>query len=278
MTRQGRKKAATRRGPYTFGEGFQFRYDASPFGLRIVVNKGTLAFPSTHPPSSSTSSNIVDTNDGLIPPSSRRSFDSLSILTFYSLFCMIPACTNGFDSDRTSDIHAKWELSNHTLIHLIKWNLPGTIYCRMRLELLITALGVCAISSAVPVHQEYPAVPMPTPTKPLIQSASAASHASSSASPSASIAPVGPYSCPQSQHKQCCMSLADASRDAVIKPLGELVPIVGGIQISSAISFQCMSISLRKPFSIYWKNHHYISMSKTNESHRSTYGGKRGTW
>ncbi|OQE19466.1 hypothetical protein PENSTE_c015G10401 [Penicillium steckii] len=112
----------------------------------------------------------------------------------------------------------------------------------MRLDLLLSALGVCAVSSAVPVQQEYPVVPMPTPTKPLIQSASAASQASSSASPSASMAPVGPYSCPQNQHKQCCMSLADTSRDAVIKPLGELVPIVGGIQISSAISFQCKTM------------------------------------
>lgn len=147
----------------------------------------------------------------------------------------------------------------------------------MRLDLLLSALGVCAVSSAVPVQQEYPAVPMPTPTKPLIQSASAAGQASSSASPSASMVPVGPYSCPQNQHKQCCMSLADTSRDAVIKPLGELVPIVGGIQISSAISFQCMSKSSARLFLIYWKYPRYNSMGKINRFLRQNNAGKRGT-
>jgi hypothetical protein len=38
------------------------------------------------------------------------------------------------------------------------------------------------------------------------------------------------------------MSVQQAGKD-VIKPLGDLVPIVGGLELSSAISFQCMFLS-----------------------------------
>ncbi|KAJ5379488.1 hypothetical protein N7509_012607 [Penicillium cosmopolitanum] len=115
----------------------------------------------------------------------------------------------------------------------------------MRLEAIFLTFASLAVASAVPVLQEYPAVPMPTPTKPVIASSSAA-YSSPSASISAPVVPVGPYSCPQKQYKQCCQSLAQTSHD-IIKPLGELVPILGGIQISSAVSFQCRNMRPNEP-------------------------------
>lgn len=109
----------------------------------------------------------------------------------------------------------------------------------MHIETIFSILASLAVASAVPVLQEYPVVPMPTPTMPAIASSSA-TYSSPSAASSTPVVPVGPYSCPEHQYKQCCQSLAQTSHD-IIQPLGELVPIVGGIQISSAVSFQCMS-------------------------------------
>ena len=85
----------------------------------------------------------------------------------------------------------------------------------MRLEVLFSTLAaLVAVATAVPVQQEYPDVPMPTPSKPVIPSPAASAHASTSASPSASLVPVGPYSCPQNQFKQCCQSLVVSHRRA----------------------------------------------------------------
>ncbi|KAJ5995639.1 hypothetical protein N7481_002616 [Penicillium waksmanii] len=122
----------------------------------------------------------------------------------------------------------------------------------MHLEAFFSIFASLAVASGVPVLQESPAVPMPTPTMPVIASSSAAhsspsaAHSSPSASTSAPVVPVGPYSCPQNQYKQCCQSLAQTSHD-ILKPLGGLVPIVGGIQISSAVSFQCRDMRPNEP-------------------------------
>lgn len=108
----------------------------------------------------------------------------------------------------------------------------------MRLETIISIFASLTVASAVPVVHEYPVVPMPTPTMPAIASSSA--YSPPYASSSVPAVPVGPYSCPQKEVKQCCLSLAQTSHD-IIQPIGELVPLVGGIQISSKVSFQCMS-------------------------------------
>lgn len=99
-----------------------------------------------------------------------------------------------------------------------------------------TFTSLLTIAVAIPVTQEPHATPAPTSAKPTKPSSAAAAQASSHlATPS----PVGAYSCPPKQFKQCCQSVEQTSH-SIMKGLGELVPILGGIQISSQISFQCM--------------------------------------
>ncbi|KAJ5099652.1 hypothetical protein N7532_006653 [Penicillium argentinense] len=101
----------------------------------------------------------------------------------------------------------------------------------MRLAVVLPTLATLTMTSAVPVVQDRN--PMPTPTQPAVQSASTATP-----TPSASATPVGPYTCPQKQTKKCCMSLSQTSKN-LMKPLGDLLPILRGVQISSSVSFQC---------------------------------------
>ncbi|KAJ6130350.1 hypothetical protein N7512_003130 [Penicillium capsulatum] len=106
----------------------------------------------------------------------------------------------------------------------------------MHFPTLITTLtSLLTIAMAVPVvAREASLQRIPKPSKSINPQASP-SH-SQSASPTMS--PVGAYSCPQKQHKACCQSLQQTSKE-IMKPVGELVPIVGGLEISSAVSFQC---------------------------------------
>lgn len=96
--------------------------------------------------------------------------------------------------------------------------------------------AIFSVTSAIPVASDKP-TPTPSMSKVLI---SPSSSASASASPTPSVNPYEAWSCPAQKTKACCMSVQQTSHD-IIKPLGELVPIVGGIQLSSAITFQCMS-------------------------------------
>lgn len=63
--------------------------------------------------------------------------------------------------------------------------------------------------------------------------------------------PVGAYQCPQEQVKRCCMSLEQTSR-MLIDGVGELVPVVNGLSISSQISFHCMFPSICHAISIIY--------------------------
>ncbi|KAJ5689277.1 hypothetical protein N7462_003669 [Penicillium macrosclerotiorum] len=102
----------------------------------------------------------------------------------------------------------------------------------MHLPSVFTSLAtLLTITAAVPVVAQN-TTPRPTPTKAAIPSPIF----SSIATPS--MTPVGAYQCPQKQFKQCCMSLEQTSR-TIVHGLGELVPVLSGVQLSSAISFQC---------------------------------------
>lgn len=105
----------------------------------------------------------------------------------------------------------------------------------MRFTTLITSFAsLLAIAVAVPVGQEQ-ADPTPTSSAATRPSSASASHASSH-TPTPS--PVGAYSCPPKQLKKCCQSVEETSKD-LVKGLGEIVPLLSGVQISSKISFQC---------------------------------------
>jgi hypothetical protein len=67
---------------------------------------------------------------------------------------------------------------------------------------------------------------------------------SHSGSASASPNPFEAYSCPKGKYKNCCMGIEQASHD-ILTPLGDVIPIVGGLKVSSAIAYQCM-------FSVPW--------------------------
>lgn len=106
----------------------------------------------------------------------------------------------------------------------------------MHFPTFITSLTtLLTVVTAVPVvAQDAAPLRIPTPSKSMTPVASASQ--SQYATPT--VSPVGAYSCPQKQYKACCQSLQETSK-GIIKPLGELVPIVGGLQVSSAVSFQC---------------------------------------
>ncbi|CAG8001623.1 unnamed protein product [Penicillium olsonii] len=99
-----------------------------------------------------------------------------------------------------------------------------------------------SVTSAIPVAHENP-TPTPSMSKVLL---SPSSSASASASPTPSINPFEAYTCPPKKQKGCCTGLQQASKD-IISPLGNLVPIVGGLQISSAITFQCKKMGDKEP-------------------------------
>lgn len=106
----------------------------------------------------------------------------------------------------------------------------------MRFTTLITTFtSFLTIAVAVPVAQEPHKVPTPASAESTRPSSGTASHVSSHL-PSPSM--VGAYACPPKQLKQCCQSLQEESK-GIVKGLGEIVPILGGIQISSKITFQC---------------------------------------
>lgn len=110
----------------------------------------------------------------------------------------------------------------------------------MYLNTFFTGLAaILSVTSAVPMAKDKP-TPTPSSSKALISPSSSAS-----ASPTPSLNPYEAYTCPAGKFKACCMSVQQTGHD-IIKGLGELVPIVGGIQLSSAISFQCMFRSLRE--------------------------------
>ncbi|OQD73409.1 hypothetical protein PENDEC_c015G00849 [Penicillium decumbens] len=105
----------------------------------------------------------------------------------------------------------------------------------MHLTTLFASLStLLTIAAAIPVAQDPS-----KPSKPVISSTPTPT--ASTPTPSM-ITMVGPYQCPPNQQKQCCQSLQETSHD-IMKGLGELVPILGGIQVSSKISFQCKNMT-----------------------------------
>jgi hypothetical protein len=105
----------------------------------------------------------------------------------------------------------------------------------MHLPTLFYTLATLAITAAVPVTAEN-STATPTAT----QAIDAPSQANPVATPS--MTPVGAYRCPPKQFKRCCLTLQQTSRE-LIDGLGELVPVLGGLSVSSLISFDCMSAS-----------------------------------
>lgn len=101
----------------------------------------------------------------------------------------------------------------------------------MHIPTLFYTLATLTITTAVPVAAGN-SMTAPTPTQALI----APSHVSPAETPS--MTPVGAYQCPQKQIKRCCQSLQQASR-MLIDGIGELVPALGGISVSSQVSFNC---------------------------------------
>lgn len=110
----------------------------------------------------------------------------------------------------------------------------------MRLATFFAAFAsILSITTAIPMASRNPT---PSVSESLSDSSFShipASPASASASPSASPNPFEAYTCPKGKFKSCCMSVQQAGKD-ITNSLGELLPLVGGLQLSSAISFQCM--------------------------------------
>lgn len=110
----------------------------------------------------------------------------------------------------------------------------------MRLTPLLTIFTtLCSVTTAIPLAQDTPA-PALTPTPTFKPSAYASHSHSASASPVRT--PVGAYQCPQQQYKACCQSL-EKETQGIFESLGELVPFMGGVQVSSKVSFQCALFS-----------------------------------
>ncbi|KAJ5104662.1 hypothetical protein NUU61_002009 [Penicillium alfredii] len=102
----------------------------------------------------------------------------------------------------------------------------------MRFTTLTYLATLLSLTTAIPVvHDSSSTTPSPTATTKPSGTASASASASASSS-------LAPYSCPKHTYKQCCQSLEQTSHE-VIKPLGSLVPILSGVQVGSALSFQC---------------------------------------
>ncbi|CAI7651994.1 unnamed protein product [Penicillium glandicola] len=116
----------------------------------------------------------------------------------------------------------------------------------MHFPTLLTGLvSLLSVTTAIPLASE---TPTPTPSKPLISPSSSGSvsgSVSASASPTPSSNPYEAYTCPKGKFKSCCMSVQQTGKD-IINPLGELVPVVSGLQLSSAVSFQCKKMAERE--------------------------------
>ncbi|EKV10899.1 hypothetical protein Pdw03_7429 [Penicillium digitatum] len=108
----------------------------------------------------------------------------------------------------------------------------------MHFTTLLTGLvPLLSVTAAIPTGGENPT--STSVSKSLI---SHSSSVSASASPTPSSNPYEAYTCPKDKFKSCCMSVQQTSSD-IIKDLGELVPVLGGLQLSSAISFQCKNMT-----------------------------------
>ncbi|KAJ5108630.1 hypothetical protein N7456_005305 [Penicillium angulare] len=93
----------------------------------------------------------------------------------------------------------------------------------------------CTLSVAVPVNHDHALAHNPSRTN--VLASSSAAYASPSATPSM-ITVAGAYQCPPKQRKSCCTSLEETTKE-LMKPVSDLVPSIGGISISSKVSFQC---------------------------------------
>ncbi|KAJ5398582.1 hypothetical protein N7465_009071 [Penicillium sp. CMV-2018d] len=112
----------------------------------------------------------------------------------------------------------------------------------MHLTAFLTGLvSLLSVTTAIPVGNDNP-TPTSSVSKSLISPSSSAS-ASASATPSPN--PYEAYTCPKGKFKSCCMSVQQASGD-IVKGLGDLVPVVSGLQVSSALSFQCKNMAERE--------------------------------
>ncbi|KAJ6107543.1 hypothetical protein N7523_008866 [Penicillium sp. IBT 18751x] len=138
----------------------------------------------------------------------------------------------------------------------------------MRFDTLFVSFSAClTVAAAIPVVQDHSTqLPTPTPTptssKPVIPS-----HSTPYGSPSATPSMVGAYECPPTQDKKCCQTLQETSHD-VMQGLGRLVPILGGITVSSKVTFQCKTMTLEEaPDSC--NDHEYIPMCCSKESSNS---------
>ncbi|KAJ5775163.1 uncharacterized protein N7511_000174 [Penicillium nucicola] len=136
----------------------------------------------------------------------------------------------------------------------------------MHLPILFTSLTLLAVTTAVPMASPSPS-PTPTSALPSLASLShsGSASASASASPSASPNPFEAWSCPAGKYKNCCMGVEQSSHD-ILKPLGEIVPTIGGIQVSSAIAFQCKPMGDQKPPSSC-SGHGYSPMCCDSKDH-----------
>ncbi|CDM29639.1 hypothetical protein DTO013E5_6030 [Penicillium roqueforti] len=107
----------------------------------------------------------------------------------------------------------------------------------MHLTTLLTGLvSLLSIATAIPMASETP-TSTTSVGKSLISPSSSAS-----ASPTPSPNPYEAYTCPPGKFKSCCMSVQQTGKD-IVKSLGELVPVLGGVQVSSAIAFQCKNMT-----------------------------------
>ncbi|EPS34510.1 hypothetical protein POX_a00516 [Penicillium oxalicum] len=108
----------------------------------------------------------------------------------------------------------------------------------MHFTTFIYTLLTLAVTSttAIPLSSGTPAIPSPK-TK---SSNLASSPVSAAATPSPTL--VGAYQCPPNKYKRCCMSVQESSRELLTK-VGDLVPALGGIAVSSQISFSCSTMS-----------------------------------
>ncbi|KAJ5146414.1 uncharacterized protein N7515_000978 [Penicillium bovifimosum] len=112
----------------------------------------------------------------------------------------------------------------------------------MQIKTLLAGLASILAVTAVPMASQK-ASPTPSASKSLIPHSSSASV---SPSPTPTPNPYEAYTCPTGKFKSCCMSVQQTGED-VIKPLGKLVPIVSGLELSSAISFQCKKMNEQDP-------------------------------
>ncbi|KAJ5280320.1 hypothetical protein N7478_005692 [Penicillium angulare] len=101
--------------------------------------------------------------------------------------------------------------------------------------LFVLIATFCTLSAAVPFNHDHALAHNPSRTN--LQASSSAAYASSSSTPSM-ITVAGAYQCPPKQHKSCCTSLEETTKE-LMKPVSDLVPSIGGISISSKVSFQC---------------------------------------